>query len=384
MKENPRLKVIFRETPTGEVASTPNNRTQPFINLSAFSTTRNAPPSSPIKLSPLPAPFIRDTRVSREPSIVRFSSTFLRLLQSRRHLQQSRREQSFLRARENGSIKEAVAATPSKMLAALPFFSSSPSAWQHDSSRRRLFAPASFTSSMPPPPIPTTCSNIAISSAHDDGDRKDVQGIAASSSPSFIFSAGPQQQQQQQHASSTPAAQMKRDYKPNPLLRREKDGGRQRRRESFLKRVKEGGDERRWQARGGEDELMRTIYLSEQRQWREAQERIAQGVESGMLDERLRDEEEWAETTQNEMNATDSSQQVEALLLQEQQELEELAASMDAHQMQSGEPMSESNYGSDDDEYDSLFLDVVSREGAVEKSQPSHSVWQGESMDMSG
>lgn len=60
--------------------------------------------------------------------------------------------------------------------------------------------------------------------------------------------------------------------------------------------------------------------------------------------------------------------------MQEQAELDALLASMeqDSSQGQSGKDYPESVYGSDDDEYDNLFMNVI-REESMSSSQPAFS-----------
>ncbi|EDN94771.1 predicted protein [Sclerotinia sclerotiorum 1980 UF-70] len=68
----------------------------------------------------------------------------------------------------------------------------------------------------------------------------------------------------------------KRITKTNPLLHGQGDG-RETRRKLFLRRVREDSEDKRWKARGGDDEIMRTIWIAEQRRRAERQARDAQG-----------------------------------------------------------------------------------------------------------
>lgn len=54
----------------------------------------------------------------------------------------------------------------------------------------------------------------------------------------------------------------KRVVKKNPLIHRdEKDGGRETRRKLFLKRVREDSEDKRWDKKGGDDEVCATLIL---------------------------------------------------------------------------------------------------------------------------
>jgi hypothetical protein len=56
--------------------------------------------------------------------------------------------------------------------------------------------------------------------------------------------------------------------------------GRETRRKLFLKRVREDQEERRWKARGGDDDIMRTIWMAEQRRREERIKREALGLDA--------------------------------------------------------------------------------------------------------
>ncbi|KAM3072895.1 hypothetical protein ACMFMF_007222 [Clarireedia jacksonii] len=68
----------------------------------------------------------------------------------------------------------------------------------------------------------------------------------------------------------------KRITKTNPLMHGQSDG-RETRRKLFLRRVREDSEEKRWKARGGDDEMMRTIWIAEQRRRAEKKARDAAG-----------------------------------------------------------------------------------------------------------
>ena len=55
--------------------------------------------------------------------------------------------------------------------------------------------------------------------------------------------------------------------------------GRETRRKLFLKRVREDQEDKRWKARGGDDEMMRTVWIAEQRRREERIRREALGLD---------------------------------------------------------------------------------------------------------
>lgn len=53
----------------------------------------------------------------------------------------------------------------------------------------------------------------------------------------------------------------------------------------FLKRVREDSDDKRWKARGGDDEMMRNIWLAEQKRREERQRRESMGSDALPVEE---------------------------------------------------------------------------------------------------
>ena len=52
-----------------------------------------------------------------------------------------------------------------------------------------------------------------------------------------------------------------------------------------MKRVREDSDDKRWKARGGDDEMMRSIWIAEQRRREERQRREAMGLDALPVEE---------------------------------------------------------------------------------------------------
>jgi len=178
------------------------------------------------------------------------------------------------------------------------------------------------------------------------------------------------------------------------------DEGRETRRKLFLKRVREGSEEKRWAGRGGDEEIMRCLWVAEERRRVERQRREAMGIEVPMEEE---DDQEAQMASMDEIMA-------EEVAMSEEQELEAMLGSMSpevsafnygsANSNQMGmlfEEMDTGNrnsyaapvdqqsiYGSDDDEYDQLFMDVIEQEsGMSSQQQPPDYVQNDDMMDMS-
>ena len=52
-----------------------------------------------------------------------------------------------------------------------------------------------------------------------------------------------------------------------------------------MKKVREDSEDKRWKARGGDDEMMRSIWMSEQRRREERQRREALGLDATVDEE---------------------------------------------------------------------------------------------------
>ncbi|KAF3190144.1 hypothetical protein TWF225_002624 [Orbilia oligospora] len=113
--------------------------------------------------------------------------------------------------------------------------------------------------------------------------------FASPTSPSnpgnpFHFGSSPVQQH---HLSNSPTGELlgsnsqqaKRVFRPNPLPQR-LDNARERRRNLILGKLQAQRENRAMQARGGEDEMLRLIYLSERNRWESGQERVAVAMSS--------------------------------------------------------------------------------------------------------
>jgi hypothetical protein len=149
----------------------------------------------------------------------------------------------------------------------------------------------------------------------------------------------------------------------------------------FLKRVKDQTADRRY---GGEEEMMRRIWVAEERRREEAIRREAMGLETSLEDEEgVGDSEEML---------------VDKIAREEEAELEALLGMMDEGGMQKDavasnimaaqeQQQSETPYGSDDEEYDDIFMDVILEENRTasqqQSQQPGHADTDLDMMDMS-
>ncbi|KAI9701604.1 MAG: hypothetical protein M1836_001660 [Candelina mexicana] len=190
----------------------------------------------------------------------------------------------------------------------------------------------------------------------------------------------------------TPFSQ--RPIRPNPLIAQNKEkGDRQtRQRDLFLKRVRQDGEERKWQSRS--EELLRLDFVSMEKRWRADLARTAPDFTD------VPDEETKDTMTSSESEYRDDCI-VEDVLQHEHRELDELLSMMETSRQGEDAPSStyqldyeadnsSTVYEGEDDDYESLFRDVI-RQG-LDKGQhlqePLRPFWGDQrlehDMDISG
>ena len=171
-------------------------------------------------------------------------------------------------------------------------------------------------------------------------------------------------------------------------MNRNADEGREARRKLFLKKVREGSEEKRWRDRNsgmseGEDEVLRAIWVAEERRREEERrwEASVLGVEG---------EEEIDGELEDEV-------MVEEVAMKEEEELEALLGSLSqdvgmeemlwGNYTMLGQQAQDTPYGSDDEEYDHIFMDVIEEENRTASQQqqqvPGYLDTDSEMMDMS-
>ncbi|KAL2129808.1 hypothetical protein VTI74DRAFT_7278 [Chaetomium olivicolor] len=147
-----------------------------------------------------------------------------------------------------------------------------------------------------------------------------------------------------------------RAYRPNPVLRRREDAQEGRRR-LFFQNVRRRQEEKRWEMRGGEDELLKLEFwrLSRERQqaWEAEAEQYLGGMDADLValeEEELRMQAQWGVADMDAMMA-------DAIAQQEAAEVDALISGLDAV------PGAGSPHFSDDDDYDGIFMELVQQEG---------------------
>lgn len=173
----------------------------------------------------------------------------------------------------------------------------------------------------------------------------------------------------------------------------------QRRRDIFLKQVRERREDRRWDARGEDvrrapppsskfmidhQQIMRLDFVRRQRRW-EAEQALAAPPQLSDPPEEEDDDEAELPVYSSQMQPFASSSQapqpdeeVDAVLQQEDEELDALVALMESEDGKQEVPTE--GFGSDDEDYDSIFREFVREDAGSDLQQQQQ---QGDEMDMS-
>lgn len=170
----------------------------------------------------------------------------------------------------------------------------------------------------------------------------------------------------------------RRPTKANPLMHRDAKDGRETRRKLFLKRVRDSSSEKRY---GGEEEMMRRIWVAEERRWEEERRAEAMGVEVRAEDAYEEVENGYGDEDLVEEVARDEAEWEAFLGMMEEQ------SQQGQHHYQ--EEHGDTPYGSDDEEYDDIFMDVILEESRTasqlqqeQEQQPQHEGQSHADIDM--
>ncbi|PBP21738.1 hypothetical protein BUE80_DR007574 [Diplocarpon rosae] len=197
------------------------------------------------------------------------------------------------------------------------------------------------------------------------------------------------------------SAYSRRQAKSNPLMsgRGNGDEGRETRRKLFLKRVREGSEEKKWKDRGGDEEIMRCLWIAEERRRGERRQREAMGIEGPPEEDEEPERSKDLDELMAEEVAMSEERELEALLgsmkYEDQDDSYRSTLSNDTN-MRSGDTIHdtstslqyqqslETSYGSDEEEYDNIFMDVIEGESQMSIQQhPSRYANDQDMMDMS-
>ncbi|OCL02586.1 hypothetical protein AOQ84DRAFT_304443 [Glonium stellatum] len=177
----------------------------------------------------------------------------------------------------------------------------------------------------------------------------------------------------------------KRLIKPNPIIQN-RDAVKERRRDLFLRKVQDDRDDRRWASRG--DQILQLDFISRQRRWEAAKAHQAPSLDVD-LDDYVRDiplsngqEIAWSQTRQANSTETHMGpREVDMILEQEDRELDALISLMD--ETRNHEDSLLQHYGSDEEDYDTLFREYLTILDDGKSNAMAHSTHEADAMDTS-
>ncbi|GAB1315144.1 hypothetical protein MFIFM68171_05354 [Madurella fahalii] len=152
-----------------------------------------------------------------------------------------------------------------------------------------------------------------------------------------------------------------RNPRPNPALKRREDAQECRRR-LFLQNVRHRADEKRWERRGGEDEMLKLEWWRLNRE----RERLLAGDPDACffwsVDEVEALEEEQGKDERMRGMGCDADMDVDALMVDDMEQHEEAEVEALVSVLEGRGKMSSSPHFSDDEDYDGLFMDLISQQ----------------------
>ncbi|KAI0017074.1 hypothetical protein F4780DRAFT_628417 [Xylariomycetidae sp. FL0641] len=161
----------------------------------------------------------------------------------------------------------------------------------------------------------------------------------------------------QSSPSKPPSSKFKfaaRNPRPNPL-RQSRENTQEGRRKLFLKNVRQRADDKAWERRGGDQDVLKLEWATLNRQWRQQKDADLDGV---VFEHEL---EDIPETSQEPLSRDSDDVMVDAIARDEERELDAMLSLLEPASFEAQE-QPDSPSLSDDDDYDSLFQDYLSEQ----------------------
>ncbi|KAK3328352.1 hypothetical protein B0T19DRAFT_424272 [Cercophora scortea] len=155
-----------------------------------------------------------------------------------------------------------------------------------------------------------------------------------------------------------------RNPRPNPVVQKREDAQDGRRR-LFLNNVRQRADEKKWERRGGENELLKLEWQRLNRELRSAKDSDLEGV---VMEDEIEDEPQLRALRQElvgvdrgmDVDVDADAMMVDAIEQQEQAEIDALLLSIPFDTPSSQARPDSPQHFSDDEDYDSIFLGLLS------------------------
>ncbi|KAK6950767.1 hypothetical protein Daesc_007292 [Daldinia eschscholtzii] len=163
-----------------------------------------------------------------------------------------------------------------------------------------------------------------------------------------------------------------RNAKPNPL-RQNRENAQESRRNLFLRNVRQRADDKKWERRGGDQEVLKLEWSKLDKLRREQKNADLDGM---VFEDEI---EDFAELKREAMEENPDDMMVDAIAQEEQEELDAMLSMFEAQTQSSQPPVGTASPTiSDEEDYDHLFMDFLSQQ--EQNGQDSISSGQ---MDMS-
>ncbi|KAM7196546.1 hypothetical protein V8F20_007020 [Naviculisporaceae sp. PSN 640] len=151
-----------------------------------------------------------------------------------------------------------------------------------------------------------------------------------------------------------------RDTRPNPVAKKREDKQETRRR-LFLQNVRQRADDKKWERRGGENELLKLEWSRLNRELRQAKESDLQGF---VLEDEIEDQFQlYQDVAQQQEDPDLDAMMLDEIEQQEQAEIEELLSTLPTSTAAANSqtrPSSPTPTTYSDDDYDAIFMDLIS------------------------
>ncbi|KAI4681789.1 uncharacterized protein J4E84_007385 [Alternaria hordeiaustralica] len=169
------------------------------------------------------------------------------------------------------------------------------------------------------------------------------------------------------------SAMPQRAFKANPVMQT-RDATTKRRRDMFFKRVQNNRDDKKWESRG--EQIQQLDFVSERKRW-EAEKARQAPQENDDIDGEVMDDAPLPVLPQYAPQSDPEMTEADYVAAQEEYELQQLIASME----QESDARSQ-HYGSDDDDYDSIFMECATAGHDHQQPQRAQDAFGGDAMDM--
>ncbi|KAK4251697.1 hypothetical protein C7999DRAFT_27774 [Corynascus novoguineensis] len=244
---------------------------------------------------------------------------------------------------------------------------------QHNDHRPIFSSPLSSSpirpSSLSPPPQPrqqplSPCQSNYLNTLPRQTQSSPIMGSGRQSLSSFI---SPGSENNQLNKNKFRFAS--RNPRPNPMLKRREDAQEDRRR-LFFQNVRQRQEDKRWEMRGGEDELLKLEWLRFQREHIQAKEaEFSQYI--GMVDADMAALEEEDMRMHEHAHQDVDELMADAIAQQEDAEIEAFLSALEGQA--SSSLASSSAQFSDDEDYDRLFMDLIQQQQQQAVEETGHS-----------